>query len=65
MPQYTYTIHMQVYGGSVRPRTYSILEVVGCTPGGTLSPTVPLEATLKVDACDSLLLLLLLLLLHC
>jgi hypothetical protein len=42
------TQHTQVYGGSVRPRTYTILEVVGCTPGGALSTTVPLEATLKV-----------------
>jgi hypothetical protein len=46
----THTIPIQVYGGSVRPRTYTILEVVGCTPGGTLSSTVPLEATLKVGA---------------
>jgi hypothetical protein len=44
----THIHHTQVYGGSVRPRTYTILEVVGCTPGGALSPTVPLEATLKV-----------------
>jgi hypothetical protein len=38
----------EVYGDSTRPRTYTILEVVGCIPGGSLPDTGALEATLQV-----------------
>jgi hypothetical protein len=43
-----YTACAQVYGSSSRPRTYTILEVVGCTPGGSLADNSALEATLQV-----------------
>jgi hypothetical protein len=39
---------LQVYGNSTRPRTYTILEVVGCTPGGSLADNDALQATLQV-----------------
>jgi hypothetical protein len=38
----------EVHGESARPRTYTILEVVGCSPGGSLPETGAVEATLKV-----------------
>jgi hypothetical protein len=39
---------MQVYGGSVRPRSYTIIEAFGCSVDGSLPDNSGLEATLKV-----------------
>jgi hypothetical protein len=39
---------LQVYGNSTRPRTYTILELVGCSSNGNIAQGAALEAMLQV-----------------